>query len=106
MKIAKRLVELLARVCVLDREFEAGFRRAGATRTECCSAKIENRQRDFQTFSRRSENIFLRNFYVAHRESPRGGATDSHFWPARFENFKSRHVGRHQECGNRCVTFL
>jgi len=41
MKIVKHLIKLLACVGVFDREFEAGFRRAGATRAKCSAAEIE-----------------------------------------------------------------
>ena len=106
MKIAEGLVELLPRVRVFDREFQASLRRAGATRAEGRPPKIENGQRDLQTFAERSENIFFRHLHLAHRESPSRRAANSHFRHARFENFESRHVGRNQKCGDRRPSLL
>src|SRR5947207_14947551 len=98
MKIAERFVELFSRVRVLDRELQTGLLRTGATRAKCRAAEIEHRQRDFETFPWRTENVFFRNFHVAQRETPSRRAADSHLRHPRFEHLESRHVGRDEKC--------
>ena len=51
IEIAQRLFELLALVRVFDRETQARLGSARATRAESRPAKIQNRERDAQTFA-------------------------------------------------------
>ena len=51
IEVAERLVELLARVGVFDRQPQTGLGRAGATGAESRAAEIENGERDLKSFA-------------------------------------------------------
>src|SRR5262249_26066178 len=98
MKITECFVELFPRVCVFDGQTQTSLCRTGATRAECCAPEIENRQRDFEAFAWRPEDVFLWNFDIAQRESASRRAPDSHLRHPGLEHFEAGHVRCDQKC--------
>jgi hypothetical protein len=106
VKLAERLVELLARVRVFNREFQAALCAAGAAGTECRAAEIEHRQRDAQTFAERPEDVLLRHAHIVQLERRRRGALDAELLHPPVDHLEPRHVLRDEERRDRILARL
>ena len=100
-KLPQRLIELAARVGVLNLPFADGSTgRAGAAGAERCTPKVEYGERDPKSFAQRTENVLLRHAHVVEAEATRRSPTNAKFRHARFDHFKAFHLWRNEEGSN------
>ena len=91
------LLELHARLGVLDRGLEAGLGGAGAAGAERGAAEVEHGSATRRPLPSGPRMFSLRHRHVGEREPAGGGAADAALVHARLDDLEAGHVGRDEE---------